>query len=510
MTHTLINIKEGVARHPDYRLAAPVTLSLVERQPLAIVGPNGGGKSLLADMLTGAHPCLGLGVGYHFRHASPMKASEAVRLVTFRDVYGGYEPAYYQQRWNRADEQQFPTVGEVLSQAARAWTDGHAGAGADEAPLHALWAETGIAEHLHKPVNLLSSGELRRLQLSKMLLSHPEVLIIDNPYIGLDREARSMLTRLLGRLSSHLTLVLIVSRAEDVPPFIQTVVPVSDKRVGAPISLSDYLAAEREKEKEAGAIELPEAAREGAEDASKRTEDAREGTEAASKGTEGTSEDVIDFRRITIRYGERTILKDLSWQVRRGEHWALTGENGAGKSTLLSLVCADNPQGYACDISLFGHRRGRGESIWDIKRRIGYVSPEIYSTYRRPLPVLDIVASGLADTIGLYRRPSEADRRRCREWLRVFGAEHLADRGYLTLSSGEQRLVLLVRAFVKSPDLLILDEPFHGLDNALRQRARAVIDAYMRRPDKTLIMVTHYEEELPACIDHHLTLRKNV
>ena len=109
---------------------------------------------------------------------------------------------------------------------------------------------------------------------------------------------------------------------------------------------------------------------------------------------------MIDFRHINIRYGQRTILKDLNWLVMRGEHWALTGENGAGKSTLLSLVCADNPQAYACDIRLFGNKRGSGESIWDIKRRIGYVSPEMYSAYRKPLPAIDIVASGLRDTIG--------------------------------------------------------------------------------------------------------------
>ena len=142
----------------------------------------------------------------------------------------------------------------------------------------------------------------------------------------------------------------------------------------------------------------------------------------------------------------------------------MSGDNGSGKSTLLSLVCADNPQAYACDISLFGHKRGSGESIWDIKRHIGYVSPEMHRSYKQNIPAIQIVASGLKDTIGLYVRPNEAEREQCRKWLEVFGIGHLADRKFMEMSSGEQRLVLVARAFVKEPDLLILDEPLHGLD----------------------------------------------
>lgn len=479
MSRTLISIRGGVARHPDYRLAAPLNFSLHEGEHLAVCGPNGAGKSLLTDMLTSAHPLLGDALRYDFGEGETDRAGGHIRLITFRTVYGGSEPAYYQQRWNRADEQVFPTVGEVL-QAAR--TQLHAAPSAEE---DKLLRETGITEHLEKPVNLLSSGELRRLQLSKMLLTHPQVLIIDNPYIGLDGAARTMLTRLLTQLAARLTLILVVSRAEDIPPFIKEVLPVENKVAGEKQPLADFLRSHPRPH-------FPEPA------------------EKSQAPKPADAPPVIDFRHITIRYGARTILRDLSWEVRQGESWALTGENGAGKSTLLSLVCADNPQGYACDIRLFGQRRGTGESIWDIKRRIGYVSPEIFSTYRKPLPALDIVASGLHDTIGLYKRPTEAERQTCLAWLRRFGAEHLAERDYLRLSSGEQRLVLLVRAFAKSPDLLILDEPFHGLDTRLRETARGIINDYMASPLKTLIMVTHYEDELPPCIDHRLRLVKQV
>ena len=153
------------------------------------------------------------------------------------------------------------------------------------------------------------------------------------------------------------------------------------------------------------------------------------------------------------------LYNDLTWSVKRGEKWALQGRNGAGKSVLLSLITADHPAAYAYDISLFGRRRGTGESIWDIKRYIGFVSPEFHRAYRQNVPAIEIVASGLNDTVGLYKRPQVEQIETCRFWMRVFGIAHLEQRLFLTLSNGEQRLCLLARAFVKDPDLLILDEP---------------------------------------------------
>ena len=215
------------------------------------------------------------------------------------------------------------------------------------------------------------------------------------------------------------------------------------------------------------------------------------------------------MNKVSIRYGERTILKDLDWTVLCGEKWALSGDNGAGKSTLLSLVCADNPQSYACDISLFGRKRGSGESIWEIKKHIGYVSPEMHRAYLKNLPAIDIVASGLHDSIGLYKKTREEDRAVCEWWMDIFGVKELKDRNFLQLSSGEQRMVLLARAFVKDPELLILDAPLHGLDMHNRRMVKDVIEAFCKRKDKTLIMGTHYKEELPACIDHSLYLVRN-
>lgn len=510
----LIRITQGQARRPELRLAAPVDFTLHRGEHLALIGPNGGGKSLFVAMLTGAHPLLGDAIRYDFGPGASQRVSRQVRHITFRGVYGASQPAYYQQRWNRFDEQTFPTVGELLERARAQETAETAGPADEErnglaAELDGLLAETGIMEHLLKPVNLLSSGELRRLQIAQMLCSQPQLLIIDNPYIGLDKGARAMMSRLLERLSHVVTLVVAVSRAEDVPPCITEVIPIENKTVGAKCSLAEWTARQAERAAEGG-VRGPAPAADTIAPATDSAASHPQPTAApAVENGEAGDDSVIDFRHITIRYGERTILDDLTWHVHRGEHWALTGPNGAGKSTLLSLVCADNPQGYACDISLFGRRRGTGESIWDIKRRIGYVAPELFTTYRKDLPAVDIVASGLHDTIGMYRRVSDEERATCRALLERFEAADLAERSYLTLSSGEQRLILLVRAFAKRPDLLILDEPFHGLDTHRRSLARRLIDDYMADTTRTLIMVTHYEEELPACIDHRLTLVKH-
>ena len=387
-------------------------------------------------------------------------ASDSVRYVAFRDSYGvGTDQAYYLQlRWNQHDiDAETPTAAQLLEKAFLQ-------TGADT-PERRRWQQElyrlfGLSTSgdtrglLDKYIITLSSGELRKFQLARTLLAQPQTLIIDNPFIGLDAETRDQLRTLLQQLaSSHdLHIYIVVSRRKDIPDYVTDVVDLSP--------------------------------------------------------TNDTPE-VISFHNVTIRYDERTILRDLNWTVRQGEHWALSGQNGAGKSTLLSLVCADNPQRYACDIRLFGHRQGdAGMSIWDIKRRIGYVSPEMHRSYHRDLPALHVVASGLKDTVGLYVRPTAEERQQCLWWMRLFGVDHLADRSFLKMSSGEQRLVLVARAFVKDPDLLILDEPLHGLDDRGRRLVLSLIEAFCSRPEKTLVFVSHYREEWPSCIDHELYLKR--
>ena len=212
------------------------------------------------------------------------------------------------------------------------------------------------------------------------------------------------------------------------------------------------------------------------------------------------------IRDIQKSYGRHSVLRGVSFDAERGDAVGIVGANGSGKSTLLSLICADNPMAYACDIELFGRPRGSGESIWDIKRGIGFVSPELHRAFQVDAPALDIVTSGLFDTEGLYRHPTEDQYSCARRWMDIFGIIGLADKPFLRLSSSEQRLCLVARAFVKDPPLYVLDEPLHGLDEEQRRLVRALMDRFCGAPGKTLLMVTHYPEEYPACIDHSLTL----
>ena len=428
----------------------------------AIAGRNGSGKTLYIDQLR------------------KQLASDKVRYIAFTDSYGvNVDGQYYLQlRWNQHDiDHETPTVGELLQRAYLLAGEDTAERRQMQQQLYTLFH---MDEFMDKYIITLSSGELRKFQLTKTLFSNPQLLIMDNPFIGLDAETRDQLRDLLKLLAEErdMDIMLVMSKTDDIPSFVNEVKWIGTRETVPPHVLSD-------KRREA-ILSLP------------------------YTDNDYDCQHVIDMKNVSIRYGDRTILKDLNWTVRNGERWALSGQNGSGKSTLLSLVCADNPQSYACDITLFDRPRGSGESIWDIKKHIGYVSPEMHRSYKRNLPAIRIVASGLMDSIGLYAVPNPQDYDKCRWWLDMFGIGHLADKPFLQLSSGEQRLVLLARAFVKDPQLLILDEPLHGLDLWNRRLTKDIIETFCQRRGKTLIMVTHYQEELPNVITNNLYLKKQI
>ena len=216
----------------------------------------------------------------------------------------------------------------------------------------------------------------------------------------------------------------------------------------------------------------------------------------------------FEIRKGHVRYGAREILRDIDWCVRHGECWSLTGPNGSGKSLLLSLICADNPQAYANDITLFDRKRGSGESIWEIKDSIGYVSPEMQLYFRSTSSVLDIVVQGMRNSLNKFKAASEEEKSEALIWLELLGISHIEERRFSELSSGEQRLVLVARALIKQPPLLVLDEPLHGLDSNRKQRVKSIIDALVSRNGSSLIFVTHYTSEIPSCVTHTKTLVK--
>ena len=441
----------------------------------AVVGRNGSGKTQYIEQLR------------------RQVASDRLRYIAFSDSYGpAVDKAYYLQlRWNQHDiDPETPNVGALLEKAYRL-------AGEDTEERRQLQRHLYDLFHmeplLDKYVITLSSGELRKFQLTKTLFANPSLLIMDNPFIGLDAETRDQLKELLQLLAEkhRLDIILVLSKTDDIPTFVSEVIELRNGKILPPCSREDYYNRQLPipphvltKEKREAILALP------------------------YQDNDYHTDEVIKMQQVSIRYGERTILKALDWTVRNGERWALSGQNGSGKSTLLSLVCADNPQSYACDITLFDRPRGSGESIWDIKKHIGYVSPEMHRSYQRDLPAIRIVASGLKDSVGLYVKPNEDEFAICRFWMDIFGLEDKYNRTFMKLSSGEQRLVLLARAFVKDPQLLILDEPLHGLDLMNRRLVKDVIETFCERRNKTMVMVTHYEDELPTIITNKIYLTK--
>ena len=503
-----IKMTEVLPRRPDVRMAEPTSLEIGKEEQIALVGENGMGKSMLVDLLMGKYPLQHGSLEYDFSPSPWKEAYKNIKHISFRDTFGSSDTNYYyQQRWNSTDLDEVPLVRDLLDIDQSQSDKISAGNLFFNAQLMKLFQ---IDEMLDKPIILLSSGEMRKFQLTKMLLTQPRILILDNPYIGLDAATRDLLTDLLGQLTRQgIQLILVMSMMDSIPDFITHVVVVKDMRIASKMTLTEYNPWFKQEylHRPEEDIKLPDNTLRSQTDLG-YSESRQKSIKVQLNEVDDEQSEIVRLNKVSIRYGTRTILKDLDWVVRKGEKWALSGENGCGKSTLLSIICADNPQSYACDVSLFGRKRGSGESIWDIKKHIGYVSPEMHRAYLKNLPAIDIVASGLHDSIGLYVRPKPEQREVCLQWMEAFGIVHLAERPFLHMSDGEQRLVLLARAFVKDPELLILDEPLHGLDTFNRRKVKCIINSFCAHPDKTLMMVSHFESELPSCIDHRLQLKK--
>lgn len=482
----VVDIRNIVTRLPELRFMAPVNWRIDEGEQWAVIGPNGAGKTLIADIMQRK---------FAFKEGEVLfcgdgKVSDFIKSIAFKDIYSlaDCRNSYYQQRWHSTETDEMPTVEQLLRE--------HLGS----EDLKEVLTLFGIEDLLPKRLIFLSSGELRKFLIVRTLLSRPRILILDNPFIGLDAPSRELLVDMLEQMTrlKGVQIVLLLSNPADIPEIITHVLPVYDRTCLPATSREEFLGnrgliaylfpTESLTEKEDKDCLLP-------------VETDKEPSSHAI---------TLRMEHVQIRYGSRTILKELDWEIKNGEKWALFGPNGAGKSTLLSLVYADNPQSYANTLYLFDRKRGSGESIWDIKKRIGYVSPEMHLYYKENVPTLNIVGSGFFDSIGLFRTCNEEQEAAALEWMKVFGIGHLKERLFLTLSSGEQRLALLARAFVKDPDLIILDEPLHGLDVSHKKKAARIIERFCNRPGKTLIYVTHYPHELPACVDKRFQLVKHV
>jgi molybdate transport system ATP-binding protein len=469
MASTFLTLK-GVSVHiGNARLLTDLDWTIHRGEQWALTGPSGSGKTVLAHTLLGSH----------FYTGTITTATRRVGMVAqqhrFRNRPGSTE-LYYQQRFNASDADQTITVGQELIDAG--WN------GSD-----APWLDTlHVRALLKKPLIQLSNGENKRTQLAIAMLSSPDLLLLDNPFLGLDAEGRTTLHHIINGLAANHIQLLLITSPHEIPAAITHLAALDAGKwvfQGPKENFHPF--------REAAATTL---------DTAILARLRQEALENAGRPFRYA----VRMTNTTIRYGDALILDKINWEVKKGECWNVSGPNGAGKSTLLSLITADNPQAYANEIWLFDRRRGSGESIWDIKKRIGFVSPELHLYFDTGATAFDVVASGLFDTIGLFRALNEEQETLVSLWMRLLSLWDLRSRRLVQLSTGQQRMVLLARALIKNPPMLILDEPCQGLDDEQTERFRALINTACNVFGTTLIYVSHYRQELPACIDHFLQL----
>src|SRR4051794_1008849 len=454
-----------------------VSFELTPNEHLAIIGPSGSGKTTLAKVLASQLFAKG-SVEINYDSSSPLlhKVQLIEQRYQFKNL-SNVSDFYYQQRFNSFDAADALTIMQELQLVACDNPD-------TEAKIEDWLQQLGMNHRKDAPIIQLSSGEHKRFQLIKGLLAPPQILILDTPFVGLDKGARKQLKVIINSIAANGTQLILITDAHEIPECITHVAYLEEGELKA-FDLKDHFDFSSITHHHLHQFKL---------------------NELPLAENDSEFENAVLMKNTTVSYGSKTILHNINWQVKRGEKWLLRGHNGAGKSTLLSLINGDNPQAYKNEIYLFDKRRGSGESIWDIKQKIGYVSPELHAFFDKGTTCYNAVASGFFDTIGLFKKLTSHQQTLVRQWLDFLQLSSVQTKPLSTLSSGTQRLVLLARALVKNPPLLILDEPCQGLDDDQKDSFVHLVNDLCEQLDKTLIYVSHYENEIPPCIDHVLEL----
>lgn len=500
--------------------------NLQEGQVWLITGPSGGGKEYFIQALANQKERLGLPVfrpqptsvdsyvgGQYFN-----KFSATTQLVSLETA-----AALIQEERDR-DEGDFIEGGIDIGRTAARFICEVLPEPVEVSILQQLPQVQlcGVASVLNRGVKYLSTGEVRRVLLCRSLLSSCQLLILSEPFAGLDVQSRGILKNFFSeRMESRQAPIIMLSmealdleRFQEVPSGITHVAEFAEGRLSFQGELQDY--------KNLLSSRVPEG--EGMEKQRRQTESTFQelhsqqthfstglATGAPADG-ERLPEVLVDMQDVRVAWGDKVVLNKLNWQVRAGEHWLVRGPNGSGKTTLLELITGDNMQVFCNNVSIFGRRRGTGETIWELKEKMGIVSYRLHLEYRMVggTDIEAVLLSGFHDSIGLYQQRSQVEQMAVERWLEIGGFQGRGHEAFSSLSYGEQRAILILRAAVKCPPLLILDEPCHGLDGKQRSRILHLLETIAATGTTTLLHVTHDVTEVLSCEQHILELESRL
>jgi molybdate transport system ATP-binding protein len=409
-----------------------------------VTGPNGSGKSSAARAL-----------------AASVAGAE---LLSAESQQAFYEAQLAADESNFQEAVDYGTcVRELLGQSGQ---------------NHPLFAAFRLEPLWERGYRALSTGEARKVLLLQAVLREPSLLVLDEPFDGLDRAAQAELAQAIVHVAQALPVVVVGTFGVQGLPF-------------ATDALHEIVAVEPHRQVFRGTPQefLARAARPAPRRASPPVE--------LGSWHEPLDPNVplVDLKQGRVSYGELVVFEQLDFYVAAGQHTLIEGPNGCGKTTLLEMLTGDLPQAYSNDLQLFGRRRGTGETVWDIKKRVGLVSSRLHRDYRVGGSVEEVLLSGLYDSIGVYKRPEPSHRARARAWLEWLDLGLSPGTAFRDLSFGQQRFVLIARAAIKLPPLLVLDEPSSGLDPDNRARTLELVESLCSQHKSTVLMVTHRADE---------------
>lgn len=477
----------------------------------AVLGPNGSGKSTLVRALWGGAPLRSGRIVYHFadeeNHNQLVPQRDAIGYVSFETHQRLMEHEALQEdlREYAGKKKEVTTVQDVIFSgfsANRAVTP------TVENRLFEVADLLGIRSLLQRGFTSLSTGEMRKTLIARALIKSPQLLILDEPFDGLDETSRASLSESINHLmTGSMQVILVAHRLEEVPPNITHVLFIKDGRLFMQGPKDEILNSGNISKLYGCRLLLKKSNGRYLVSFGMEKSETMDAVWVNREVLQDVPEILIEMKDITVTHDDHVVLDHLNWSVRRGENWAILGPNGSGKSTILKLILGDHLQGYANQMILFGKRKGSGETLWEIKKHIGVISSELQVQYRKKMGAHDVIASGFYDSIGLYQYPTSEQKVIVERWIELLGIGDIAKEVYHELSYGQKRMVLLARAMVKSPVLLIVDEPCHGLDIPNRRRILNIIETIGKTPTH-LLYVTNHKEEILDCMTHVLRLMK--